>query len=64
MLNRQYQIRATRQAMRDHAAEQLSRPPQNQSPTTDMEQLALFEPPRISPDATRPLEDVFPEAYE
>ena len=65
MLNRQYQIRATRQAMRNRAAEQLYPPTtRDQSPTKDPEQLALFEPPRISPDATRPLEDVFPEAYE
>ena len=64
MLNRQYQIRATRQAMRNRAAEQLYPPPQDQSPTKDPEQLALFNPPRVSPDAAHPLKDIFPEAYE
>ena len=61
MLNREYQIRATRQGMRNRAARQLYRPPPN---AKDPEQLALFEPPRVSPDATHPLKDIFPEAYE
>ena len=47
MFNRQYQIRATRQAMRSRAARELYRPAT-----------------KLKASGTRPLEDIFPSAYE
>ena len=54
MLNREYQIRATRQAMRSRGAHDLYRP----APL-------LESRPMLERAGTlRPLEDVFPMAYE
>jgi hypothetical protein len=68
----EYQIRATRQAMRNRGARELFRPSSKLSTSQtleDPEQLPLsFEteitPVRFQSDEDHPLRDIFPEAYE
>ena len=67
MFNREYQKRATRQAMRVSGAWHLYRPmmPTRTQPSIQPPaQLDLFSPQPPQHSADEPLKDIFPEAYE
>ena len=73
MLNREMQIRATRQGIRSFLAQEFYRPAKRPDPRPPRKSLAFapfeqltfnFDPPkRYFSDRTAPLKDVFPEAY-
>jgi hypothetical protein len=73
MFNREFQVRATRQGIRSVLAEEFYHPakrpdprPRRQPKLAAPEQLRLnfSSPLRYASDATCPLRDVFPQAYE